>query len=151
MFSHTSKSCLSRLFPVGPRAESIHGDYGHFRAIVSSDGTVHWEPGGVFKTGCEIDITYYPFDEQRCRLVFGAWSYHTVKMNITNMSSSVNLDSYEGNGEWTIHHTQVTSSYTSSFLNGRRRFYFQIDMCVCRRACKIIPTVINFQYLNKRV
>ncbi len=25
---------------------------------------MRWEPGGVFKTMCQIDITYYPFDEQ---------------------------------------------------------------------------------------
>ena len=25
---------------------------------------VRWEPGGVFKTMCQIDITFYPFDEQ---------------------------------------------------------------------------------------
>ncbi len=45
-------------------AEEIYGDYREFRAILSSDGRIRWEPGGVFKTMCEIDITYFPFDEQ---------------------------------------------------------------------------------------
>ena len=70
-------------------AEDLYGDYGQFRAIIKSDGGVHWEPGGVFKTICEIDITYYPFDEQHCQLVFGAWSYHTTKMNLSNMIDTV--------------------------------------------------------------
>jgi len=35
---------------------------------------------GVFKTMCIIDITYYPFDEQRCELTFGSWSYNTGKV-----------------------------------------------------------------------
>ena len=35
---------------------------------------------GVFKTMCEIDITYYPFDEQQCKLVFGSWSYNIGKV-----------------------------------------------------------------------
>ena len=83
---------------------------------MSHTGAVHWEPGGVFKTGCMIDITYYPFDEQSCNLVFGAWSYRTVKMNITNMSSNVNLDSYEENGEWTISNTQVSYPIVSSMI-----------------------------------
>lgn len=56
---------------------------------------------------CEIDITYFPFDEQQCSLVFGAWSYHTSKMNLTNMKKRVNLDSYEKNGEWEILNTTV--------------------------------------------
>ena len=39
------------------RADGIYGEYGQFRAIIASGGQVHWEPGGVFKTVCEIDIT----------------------------------------------------------------------------------------------
>ena len=48
-------------------ADGIYGDYGQFRAIIESNGKIHWEPGGIFKTVCEIDITYYPFDEQSCK------------------------------------------------------------------------------------
>lgn len=69
---------------------------------------MHWEPGGVFRTICEIDITYYPFDEQRCHIVFGAWSYQTAKMNLSNMADAVNLDSFELNGEWEIYRTLAT-------------------------------------------
>jgi len=29
---------------------------------------------------CIIDITYYPFDEQRCELTFGSWSYNIRKV-----------------------------------------------------------------------
>ena len=35
---------------------------------------------GVFKTMCIIDITYYPFDDQRCELTFGSWSYNIGKV-----------------------------------------------------------------------
>ena len=76
------------------RAENIYEEYDQFRAVITNTGDVHWEPGGVFKTMCEIDITYYPFDDQKCKLTFGAWSYHTAKMNLTNSSHTVNLDSY---------------------------------------------------------
>ncbi len=44
---------------------------------------------------------------QNCALVFGAWSYHTTKMNLTNASATINLDSYERNGEWEIVSTKV--------------------------------------------
>ncbi len=46
------------------RAEQIYDDYNNFRAIIHNTGVVRWEPGGVFKTMCQIDITFYPFDEQ---------------------------------------------------------------------------------------
>ena len=89
------------------RAEKIYEDYNQFRASISHAGVIHWEPGGVFKTMCEIDITFYPFDEQICDLVFGAWSYHTSKMNLTNASAVINMDSYNENGEWEIYNTVV--------------------------------------------
>ena len=88
-------------------AEKIYEDFREFRATLLSNGTVRWEPGGVFKTMCEIDITYYPFDEQHCKMQFGAWTYHTVKMNLSNMEVNVNLDSYKENGEWEIAGTEV--------------------------------------------
>ena len=46
-------------------------------------------------------MLYYFF-----RLIFGAWSYHTTKMNLTNSATVVNLDSYEENGEWEIYRTE---------------------------------------------
>ena len=61
---------------------------------------------------CEIDITYYPFDEQHCQLTFGAWSYHTAKMNLTTSTDTVNLDSYKKNGEWEI---LTTSAHRNEF------------------------------------
>ena len=56
---------------------------------------------------CEIDIRYYPFDKQKCNLKFGAWSYTTAKMNLTNVTATINMDSYKTNGEWEISHTLV--------------------------------------------
>ncbi|KAK2156585.1 hypothetical protein LSH36_209g02020 [Paralvinella palmiformis] len=94
-------------FAVINGAEEIYGDYKEFRAIISSNGLIHWEPGGVFKTMCAIDITFFPFDDQNCSLVFGAWSYHTTKMNLTKINDAVNMDSYEKNGEWEILTTSV--------------------------------------------
>ncbi|ELT93061.1 hypothetical protein CAPTEDRAFT_146658, partial [Capitella teleta] len=84
---------------------AIYENYSNFRSLIKSNGRVRWEPGGVFKTMCQIDITYYPFDRQTCELVFGAWSYHTSKMNMTNVTTTVNMDSYKRNGEWQILNT----------------------------------------------
>lgn len=34
--------------------------------VVYSDGTINWIPPGIFEISCKIDITWFPFDEQRC-------------------------------------------------------------------------------------
>ena len=39
-------------------------EFEKIRVLVSHKGKVHWEPGGVFTTTCDIDITYFPFDRQ---------------------------------------------------------------------------------------
>lgn len=79
---------------------------------------------------CEIDITYYPFDEQQCQLTFGAWSYHTAKMNLTTSGgdsdppdpSSFNLDSYKTNGEWDIISTSASRAEFSYACCPNERF-----------------------------
>ena len=70
-------------------AEGIYEDFSDFQAVLKRDGSIHWEPGGVFKTICTIDITYYPFDTQTCDLQYGAWSYYTSKMNLTTNITEV--------------------------------------------------------------
>jgi len=57
--------------------------------MLRHDGQLHWEPGGIFKTTCDIDIAYFPFDTQHCPIVVGAYSYYSTRMNITNVKSIV--------------------------------------------------------------
>ncbi len=104
------------------RAESIYQDYSEFQAVLYPSGKVKWEPGGVFKTMCQIDITYYPFDEQVCDLTFGAWSYYTSKMNLTTNVDQVGLDSYDENGEWEILETRVERNEFSFECCPNQRF-----------------------------
>lgn len=70
-------------------AEELVPDFERIRVMLSHDGQLHWEPGGIFKTTCDIDIAYFPFDTQHCPMVVGAYSYYSVRMNITNAKSTV--------------------------------------------------------------
>ena len=45
-------------------AEELIPDYDRIRVLLNHNGTLHWEPGGIFRTTCDIDITYFPFDTQ---------------------------------------------------------------------------------------
>jgi len=81
----------------------------------------------VFKTICEIDITYYPFDEQRCHIVFGAWSYHTYKMNLTNVGVIVNLDSFELNGEWEIYKTLAKRNEQPVYNSNSKHMFSNVE------------------------
>ena len=82
--------------------ETMMDGFLKIRAIVFHDGRVHWEPGGNFRTTCNIDIYYFPFDQQHCEIIIGAWVYHSAKMNVTNISADVNTDNFTLNGEWEL-------------------------------------------------
>lgn len=59
------------------------------KAILHSDGRVVWNPPAMFKSYCEIDVEYFPFDVQSCLMKFGSWTYdgHEVSVYILRLSS----------------------------------------------------------------
>ncbi|VDQ05947.1 unnamed protein product, partial [Trichobilharzia regenti] len=52
------------------------------RVVVSSNGEMLWVPQALFKSTCEVEITYFPFDTQICMLEFGSWTYDRTQMDI---------------------------------------------------------------------
>lgn len=43
--------------------------------VVRNNGSCLYVPPGIFKSTCKIDITWFPFDDQRCEMKFGSWTY----------------------------------------------------------------------------
>jgi len=37
-------------------------------------------PPAIFKSYCEIDVRYFPFDTQTCFMKFGSWSYSGLQV-----------------------------------------------------------------------
>ena len=51
--------------------------------IVDSDGTNKWYCPGSFTCTCKIDVTYFPFDRQTCKLKFGSWTFEvSLDLNV---------------------------------------------------------------------
>jgi len=62
-------------------ADDFTSGYMQSKAMVDSNGTVFWAPPAKFRSSCKIDITYFPFDDQTCKMKFGSWTYdgfHTI-------------------------------------------------------------------------
>lgn len=72
------------------------------KVVINSDGTNSWFAPTEIKSICKIDITYFPFDEQRCPLIFGSWTYTGNYLNLTNKNSSSDLSKYTISGEWEL-------------------------------------------------
>ena len=57
------------------------------KAVVNSDGEVRYFTFGNFKSSCQIDVRYFPFDKQKCELDFGPWTMdkRTVILSIIHL------------------------------------------------------------------
>ena len=53
------------------------------KATLYAEGRVRWEPPVIYKSYCNMDVEYFPFDEQICILKFGSWTYDGYKVTIT--------------------------------------------------------------------
>lgn len=61
-------------------ADDFTAGYMAANAMVSSDGMVFWSPPARLISNCKVDITYFPFDEQVCKLKFGSWTYDQAQV-----------------------------------------------------------------------
>ncbi|XP_060594559.1 acetylcholine receptor subunit beta-like 1 isoform X2 [Ruditapes philippinarum] len=72
--------------------------------IVYPKGQVNWIPPAIYKSSCTIDVQFFPFDEQRCDMKFGSWTFREDQLNFTfymNMNS-LDVTDYLKSGTWDI-------------------------------------------------
>ncbi|VDK63090.1 unnamed protein product [Anisakis simplex] len=43
--------------------------------MVDYTGAVIWMPPSIYKSLCQMDMQYFPYDVQQCYLKFGGWSH----------------------------------------------------------------------------
>ncbi|XP_077532206.1 neuronal acetylcholine receptor subunit alpha-7-like isoform X1 [Haemaphysalis longicornis] len=82
--------------------EKFDGTY-PTNVVVRSNGSCNYIPPGIFKSTCKIDITWFPFDDQKCDLKFGSWTYHGYQLDLrVNSEEGGDLSTYIPNGEWDL-------------------------------------------------
>jgi len=50
------------------------------KATLKYTGEVSWKPPAIYKSSCEINVEYFPFDEQSCIMKFGSWTYNGAQV-----------------------------------------------------------------------
>ena len=46
----------------------------------------------------QIDITWFPFDDQECELKFGSWTYQAGALNLTLTTDKGDISDFKKNG-----------------------------------------------------
>ncbi|KAL4227437.1 acetylcholine-gated cation-selective channel [Mactra antiquata] len=83
-------------------ADDFTAGFMPINAMVGVNGTVFWSPPARLKSSCKVDITYFPFDHQVCKLKFGSWTYDKAQVDLLSMSEEVEVSRYVTNGEWML-------------------------------------------------
>lgn len=52
------------------------------KAVVHHTGQVVWRPPAMYKSTCEIDVRWFPFDVQECTMKFGSWTYDGLEVDL---------------------------------------------------------------------
>ncbi|XP_034184540.1 nicotinic acetylcholine receptor alpha2 isoform X1 [Osmia lignaria lignaria] len=92
---------------------SADGEYGvttMTKAILHYTGKVLWTPPAIFKSSCEIDVRYFPFDQQTCFMKFGSWTYDGFQIDLKHINQNmgdkvevgIDLREYYPSVEWDI-------------------------------------------------
>ncbi|MBX4152332.1 ligand-gated ion channel [Paenibacillus lautus] len=72
----------------------------HTNVGVNSSGHCLYLPPGIFKSSCYIDVRWFPFDVQHCKLKFGSWSYGGWSLDL--QMQEADISGYIPNGEWDL-------------------------------------------------
>lgn len=72
--------------------------------LLHPDSRVEWIPPAIFQSTCRIDVTYFPFDQQRCEMIFGSWTYRgsALALKFYKSKNYVDLSDYWKSGAWDI-------------------------------------------------
>ncbi|XP_016150842.1 neuronal acetylcholine receptor subunit alpha-2-like [Sinocyclocheilus grahami] len=113
------------------------------KAQVFYNGWIKWKPPAIYKSSCSIDVTFFPFDQQNCKMKFGSWTYDRAKIDLVSMASDVDQMDYWESGEWVIINavgtynikkyeccTEIYPDITYSFIIRRLPLFYTINLII---------------------
>ena len=62
------------------------------KATLFNTGLVEWKPPAIYHSSCEMDVEYFPFDEQTCVMKFGSWTYDGYQVDLRHQEEEQNSD-----------------------------------------------------------
>ncbi|KAF1586681.1 Neuronal acetylcholine receptor subunit alpha-10, partial [Eudyptes moseleyi] len=70
--------------------------------VLRSDGHIVWDSPAITRSSCKVDVSYFPFDGQRCHLTFGSWTYNGNQIDLHNRLDAGDLTDFVENVEWEV-------------------------------------------------
>ncbi len=143
MFPNVADNCHLSFRFLFTRAAEEHdrrNNYEYFRVYLTNDGFVSWTPGGSYQTKCDVDVTLYPFDVQRCKMIFINWMYLDEHVNLTLAAKHTKALSREAkqNEEWAVEEltprrdedVSYAATITYEFIFRRKPLYYTVNIII---------------------
>ncbi|XP_072162548.1 neuronal acetylcholine receptor subunit alpha-9 isoform X2 [Bemisia tabaci] len=70
--------------------------------IVKHDGEVTWLSHGIYRSSCDIDVEYFPFDIQSCAMKWASWTYDGYMLDLVKQTEEGDVSNYQANGEFDL-------------------------------------------------
>ncbi|XP_055356235.1 acetylcholine receptor subunit beta-type lev-1-like isoform X2 [Paramacrobiotus metropolitanus] len=107
-------------------------------ALIYSAGTVFWVPPFIYKSGCDTNPLYFPFDQQECYLVFRSVTYNARDVDIQLKAPNMELKDYceQPSGTWDLAEVPLGRLYRMEwYREGKEPVVFvQLDLKVARKS-----------------
>ncbi|KAJ1525706.1 hypothetical protein ONE63_008917 [Megalurothrips usitatus] len=70
--------------------------------IVYSNGMVTWLSHGIYRSSCDIDVEFFPFDIQACNMKWASWTYDGYQLDLVKQTEDGDVSNYQANGEFDL-------------------------------------------------
>lgn len=80
---------------------------------------MEWIPPAIFQSSCTIDVTYFPFDQQKCVMKFGSWTFNGDQVALKLHNDWVDLSDYWKSGTWDIVEVPAYLNVYNGTKNGK--------------------------------
>ena len=77
------------------------------KVTVNHEGLVSYWTGNVFSSSCFVDVTYYPWDRQRCDLLFMAANYDASRLTSAPYEDKVSTNYFYESRAWKLINTSA--------------------------------------------
>ncbi|KAM7446837.1 hypothetical protein ABFA07_004947 [Porites harrisoni] len=127
---------------------------------VRHNGNQTWRAHIIYKSMCNINVKYFPFDEQICKLVFASWSQDVSVLDLRARrvaKKEEGSDVFQENEEWTVEWINIERSekendccdlpvaeLTVSMLLQRRTYYYVMSLIL---PCTLIACTIFLEFI----
>lgn len=100
------------------------------RVLMWNTGWTEWIPPAIFQTSCKIDVTYFPYDQQKCDMQFGSWTFNgdQLKLGFYANKPMVSLDDYVKSAIWDLYEAPAYVYVDETVSPSRTVIVFQIYM-----------------------